>query len=87
MIQGACVYRNITDYPVLNMYKEIDNGYILNVIYSNRKAEISYTKSKQFISLFPKHSMHITYNLPELNDDINITINNWINYISKLYIL
>ena len=64
MIQGACVYRNEYDIPVLEMYKEIYKGYVLDVIYCNGNISINYVKTKKFTAMFPKHSVHVVYELP-----------------------
>ena len=87
MIEGACVYRDDYDIPVLKMYKEIHNGYIFEVLYSNFKIKINYIKSKKFTALFPKNTYHVVYNLPyyEVNINNTISIYNivdiWITYI------
>ena len=76
MIEGACVYRDDYDIPVLKMYKEIYNGYIFEILYSEFKIKINYVKSKKFIALFPKNTFHIVYKPPyyELNLHNNLSI-------------
>ena len=71
MIQGACVYRDEYNNLTLKMYKEIENGFVLDVIYCNRIVKIKYIKSKLFTSIFPKDSIHIVYSLPNYDIDIN----------------
>ena len=71
MLQGACVYINEYSNPTLKMYKEIEDGFILDVIYCNRNIKIKYIKSKLFTSMFPKDSIHIAYTLPNYEIDIN----------------
>ncbi len=92
MIQGACVYRDNYDIPVLKIYYEIDSGYILDVIYSSYKLNIYYTKSKLFTAMFPQKCIHILYKLPSYEYDINNfnsiynMIIKWKNYIKPLLI-
>lgn len=87
MIEGACVYRNDYDIPVLKMYKEIYNGYIFEVLYSESKIKINYIKSKKFTALFPKNTFHVVYKLPyyevDIHDNLSIykIVDLWINYI------
>jgi hypothetical protein len=87
MIQGACVFRDQFDNPVLKMYKEIYNGYIFEIIYSQGKFYVNYIKTKKFTALFPNNSIHVVYKLPYYEVDIysmldiNILIDKWVNYV------
>lgn len=80
MLQGACVYRDKYNNLTLKMYKEIENGFVLDVIYCNGIVKIKYIKSKLFTSIFPKDSIHIVYSLPNYDIDIN----NYFNVIKVI---
>ncbi len=92
MLQGACIYRDLNNYAVLKIYKELEKGFVLDIIYSNNILNVYYTKSKIFTSLFPKECIHIVYKLPyyeyDLSDIHSIynLINNYKKYNKKTFI-
>lgn len=81
-MEGACVYINKYDKPVLVMYKEIrelkeiNNNVIFIVRYSEKTLDYGYINDKNLTVVLPTNCIHILTCLPYL-DDIYETLNIW----------
>lgn len=80
-MQGVCVYRNSRNISSILMYKEINKNNSFVILYSNYNIYYNLINTKQLVLNFPKDNVHILYELPYLENIIEM-INKWV-YLTK----
>jgi hypothetical protein len=87
-MQGACIYLNKLEKPVLLMYKEWNNSTIYMASYCEGELKTGYCNTKIFMELIPVNCEHILTSLPLDKSSEIITLNMWKSIVkAKLMIL
>lgn len=63
-MEGACVYNDKDNNPVLLMYKEWNPNTIFFSIYSNKLLKTGYIETRLFTEFIPRNSIHLLTKLP-----------------------
>jgi len=78
-MEGACVYINNSNIPLLIIYKEFENNKVLYLTYSKFKLNYYFITTKQLTNIIPIDCIHILTYLPIDNNSLEKTINIWKN--------
>lgn len=79
-MEGAVVYRDVDNQPILVLYKEYTAEKVLYLLYKNKKLYKTYISLRKLTTLLPVNSIHILTKLP-FSRDMNTMLNMWKNLV------
>ena len=86
-MQGACIYLNKLDKPVILMYKEWNNTTIFMASYCEGQLKSGYCETKIFTELIPIDCEHILTSLPLDKSSEIITLAMWKSIVKAQLII